>query len=239
MLAILKKEFDLFFSTPIGYLVIAVFLLINGLFLWVFNGEFNLLNAGFADLNSFFFLTPWFFIFLIPAVSMRSFSDEIRLGTIEILKTSPVSAWNILLGKYFGSLLLICLALIPTGSYVYTVFQLAANPEGIDFGSIIGSYLGLLFLAGGFTAIGLFSSVLSNNQIVAFIIGVLLSFVMYFGFDALGDMNLFSTYQIENLGMRAHYQSMGRGVLDSRDILYFLSIAFFFLYLTKIKFDQK
>ncbi len=239
MLAILKKEIDVFFSTPIGYLVIAVFLLVNGLFLWVFNGDYNILNAGFADLNNFFYLSPWFFVFIIPAMTMRSFSDEIRLGTIEILKTSPVSSWQIILGKYFGSLLLILIALIPTVSYVYTVIQLAGTPADIDFASIVGSYVGLMFLASGFTAIGLLASVLSSNQIVSFIIGVALSFTMYYGFQALGDMDVLPGLSLENWGMSARYRSMGRGVIDTRDVLYFLSVAFVFLYLTKLKFDQK
>ena len=239
MIAILKKEIDVFFSTPIGYLVIAVFLLVNGLFLWVFNGDFNILNAGFADLNNLFFLAPRFFVFIIPAMTMRSFSDEIRLGTIEILKTSPVSSWEIILGKYLGSLLLILIALIPTVSYVYTVIQLAATPADIDFASIIGSYVGLMFLASGFTAIGLLASVLSSNQIVSFIIGVALSFAMYYGFQALGDLDVFPGLSIENWGMSARYRSMGRGVIDTRDVLYFLSVAFVFLYLTKLKFEQK
>ncbi len=176
MLAILKKELNLFFATPIGYLVIAIFLLINGLFLWVFKGDFNILNAGFADLNSFFFITPWFFIFMIPAITMRTFSDEIRLGTIEIIKTKPISSWDIVLGKYFGSLLLILIALLPTLTYVYTITQLSAIPQSIDFGTILGSYFGLLFLASAITAIGMFSSTLSDNQIVAFIFGLILSF---------------------------------------------------------------
>ncbi len=239
MLAILKKEIDVFFSTPIGYLVIAVFLLVNGLFLWVFNGDYNILNAGFADLNNFFYLSPWFFVFIIPAMTMRSFSDEIRLGTIEILKTSPVSSWQIILGKYLGSLLLILIALIPTVSYVFTVIQLAGTPADIDFASIVGSYVGLMFLASGFTAIGLLASVLSSNQIVSFIIGVALSFTMYYGFQALGDMDVLPGLSLENWGMSARYRSMGRGVIDTRDVLYFLSVAFVFLYLTKLKFDQK
>ena len=144
MLAILKKELNSFFASPIGYLVIAVFLLINGLFLWVFKGEFNILNAGFADLNAFFFIAPWFFLFLIPAITMRSFSDEFRLGTIEILKTKPLTDWQIVLGKYFGALMLIILALIPTLIYVFSIVKLG-NPVGnLDIGSTIGSYIGLI-----------------------------------------------------------------------------------------------
>ncbi len=239
MIAILKKEIDVFFSTPIGYLVIAVFLLVNGLFLWVFNGDYNILNAGFADLTNFFYLAPWFFVFIIPAMTMRSFSDEIRLGTIEILKTSPVSTWEIVLGKYLGSLLLILFALLPTVSYVYTLTNLAANPSDLDFAGIVGSYVGLMFLASGFTAIGLLSSVLSSNQIVSFIVGVALSFTMYYGFQAIGDLNAFSGLSIENWGMSARYRGMGRGVIDTRDVLYFISVAFVFLYFTKLKFEQK
>ncbi len=238
MIAILKKEFNLFFASPIGYLVIAVFLVVNGLFLWVFKGEFNILNAGFADLNSFFNSTPWFFIFLIPAITMRSFTDEIRQGTIEILKTKPITNWHIILGKYLGAFLLIVLALIPTLTYVYTIIQLG-NPVGnLDLGSTLGSYFGLLFLASAFTSIGLFASTLSNNQIVAFIIGVALCFILFYGFDAFAELNIVENFNIENIGMNAHFKSISRGVIDTKDIVYFLSINFLFLFLTKEKFEK-
>ena len=239
MLAILKKELNLFFATPIGYLVIAIFLLINGLFLWVFKGDFNILNAGFADLNSFFFIAPWFFIFLIPAITMRTFSDEIRLGTIEILKTKPISSWDIIFGKYLGSLLLILIVLIPTISYVYTISQLAGSPENVDYGSILGSYIGLLFLASSITAIGMFTSTLSNNQIVAFIVGLAFSFFMFYGFEAIDQLMNSDTYHIKYMGLYAHFVNIGRGVIDTKDLVYFLSVTFFFLYLTKINFDHK
>ncbi|MEN8187212.1 MAG: gliding motility-associated ABC transporter permease subunit GldF [Bacteroidota bacterium] len=239
MLAILKKELNSFFASPTGYLVIAVFLVINGLFLWVFKGDFNILNAGFADLNSFFFLAPWFFIFLIPAITMKSFSDEIQSGTIEILKTKPLTDWQIILGKYFGVLLLIILALIPTLTYVYTVIKLG-NPVGnIDIGSTLGSYFGLLFLAGAFSAIGLFTSTLSNNQIISFILGVIISFFMFYGFNALADLNLSDSFNINSIGIQEHYNSISRGVVDTRNILYFVSVIFFFLFLTKISLDKK
>lgn len=239
MLAILKKELNLFFATPIGYLVIAIFLLINGLFLWVFKGDFNILDANFADLNSFFFIAPWFFIFMIPAITMRTFSDEIRLGTIEIIKTKPISTWDIIMGKYLGSLLLISIALIPTLTYVYTIVQLAATPESIDYGSIIGSYFGLLFLASAITAIGMFTSTLSNNQIVAFIMGLALSFFMFYGFEAIDELINSESYAIKNLGLYSHFINIGRGVIDTKDLLYFLSVTFFFLFLTKSNFDHK
>lgn len=239
MLAILKKELNLFFATPIGYLVIAIFLLINGLFLWVFKGDFNILDANFADLNSFFFIAPWFFIFMIPAITMRTFSDEIRLGTIEIIKTKPISTWDIIIGKYLGSLLLISIALIPTLTYVYTIAQLAATPESIDYGSIIGSYFGLLFLASAITAIGMFTSTLSNNQIVAFIMGLALSFFMFYAFEAIDELMNSESYDIKNLGLYAHFINIGRGVIDTRDLLYFISVTFFFLFITKTNFDHK
>ncbi len=238
MLAILKKELNLFFASPIGYLVIAIFLIINGLFLWIFKGDFNILNAGFADLNSFFFLSPWVFIFLIPAITMKSFSDEIRLGTIEILKTKPLTDWQIILGKYFGVLLLVILALIPTLTYVYTVMKLG-NPVGnLDIGNTLGSYLGLLFLAGAFSAIGLFTSTLSNNQIIAFILGVIISFFMFYGFEALADLNFIDNFNLRILGMQEHYNSISRGIIDTRDIIYFVSIIFFFLFLTKLSLEK-
>lgn len=239
MLAILKKELNLFFATPIGYLVIAIFLLINGLFLWVFKGDFNILDANFADLNSFFFIAPWFFIFMIPAITMRTFSDEIRLGTIEIIKTKPITSWDIIIGKYLGSLLLISIALIPTMTYIYTIAQLAGTPENIDYGSIIGSYFGLLFLASAITAIGMFTSTLSNNQIVAFIMGLALSFFMFYGFEAIDELISSDTYDIKTLGLYAHFINIGRGVIDTKDLLYFLSVTFFFLYITKTNFDHK
>ena len=172
MYAVLKKEINSFFASPIGYLVIAVFLLLNGLFLWLFKGEFNILDYGFADLSSFFMLAPWILIFLIPAVTMRSFSDEKKQGTLELLLTKPISLINIVLGKYFGALILIVISLLPTLLYVYSVYELG-NPVGnLDIGSTMGSYFGLLFLVAAYTAIGVFSSTLSDNQIVAFITSV-------------------------------------------------------------------
>lgn len=239
MLAILKKEFNAFFSSPIGYLVIAVFLVINGLFLWVFDGDFNILNAGFADLSSFFFLAPWIFIFLIPAVTMRSFSDEYNSGTIEILKTKPISDWQIVLGKYFASYLLIICALIPTLIYVYSVSNLASPIRNIDIGSLLGSYFGLLFLVGTYTAIGVFSSTLSSNQIVAFIIAVSISFFLFFGFDSMASLFGNDAYSIQNLGMNQHFKSMSRGVIDTRDLIYFISITVFFLVITKIRLGRE
>ncbi|CAM1356756.1 MULTISPECIES: gliding motility-associated ABC transporter permease subunit GldF [Tenacibaculum] len=233
MLPLLKKEFNSFFASPIAYLVIGVFLLVNGLFLWVFKDNFNILNAGFADLNSFFYLAPWLFLFLIPAITMKSFADEFNSGTIEILKTKPLTDWQIVLGKFFAALLLVIIALLPTLTYAYTVYQLGSPIGNLDVGSTIGSYLGLLFLASTYTAVGLFTSTLSNNQIVAFIVSVFITFALFYGFDAVGSSLGNSGYALQQFGINEHFKSISRGVVDTRDLIYFISVTFFFLFITK------
>ena len=237
MFAILRKEINSFFSSPIGYLVIALFLLLNGLFLWVFKGEFNVLDYGFADLSSFFLLSPWILLFLIPAVTMSSFSEEKNQGTLELLLTKPISHFKIVLGKYFGALILIILALIPTLLYVVTIYLLGDPAGNLDLASVLGSYLGLLFLISSYTAIGIFASSVTSNQIVAFIVGVFICFLFYFGFDGIADY--FSSSSLDKLGMNSHYKSMGLGVLDTRDLLYFLSISILFVLLTLGRINTK
>ena len=240
MFSILKKEINSFFASPIGYLVIAVFLLLNSLFLFLFKGDFNILDNGFADLSSFFTLSPWIFIFLIPAITMRSFSDEKKQGTLELLLTKPISHLQIVLGKYFGAFVLVVIAILPTFLYVYAISKLG-NPEGnLDMGSVLGSYFGLLFLAASYVSIGIFASTLSDNQIVAFIIAVFLCFFFYFGFQGIANYKLFGdTFYLEKLGMDYHFESMERGVLDTRDLLYFLSITAFFIVLTKLNIKKQ
>ena len=235
MLTIIKREINSFFSSTIGYLVIAVFLVINGLFLWVFSGNFNILNSGFADLSPYFELAPWVLLFLIPAVCMRAFSDEMKMGTLELLLTKPISLKQIVLGKYFGAVILIVIALIPTILYVFTISELGNPPGNWDVGSTIGSYIGLLFLVFAYTSIGIFSSTLSQNQIVAFIIAVFLCFALYYGFEGFTS----STFDISNLGMKAHFDSVARGVLDTRDLIYFLSVTVFFIALTILKLKKQ
>lgn len=236
MLAILKKEINSFFASPIGYLVIAIFLVLNGLLLWLFKGDFNVLDYGFSDLSSFFLLAPWILIFLIPAVTMRSFSDEKKQGTLELLLTKPISHFNIVLGKYFGAFILILIALVPTLLYVYSVYQLG-NPVGnLDMGSTLGSYFGLLFLVAAYTAIGVFASTLSDNQIVAFITAVFICLMFYIGFEGIAEF--MSSDLVEQIGMSSHYKSMSRGVIDTRDIIYFLSVTLFFLLVTKLNISK-
>ncbi len=235
MKAILLREIKSFFGSPIGYLVILIFLLMNGLFLWVFDGEYNILKSGFADLTPFFTIAPWILIFLIPAVSMRSFSDERKQGTLELLLTKPLSVWQIVGGKFFGAMLLIVIALLPTLIYVLVVSKLGLPEGNIDMGSTMGSYFGLLFLISAYTAIGIFTSTLSDNQIVAFIIAVFLCFFFYYGFEGISGFLGESANKGASLGMDSHYKSMSRGVLDTRDILYFVSVSVLFLSFTVYK----
>lgn len=239
MKAIFIKEINSFFASPIGYLVVGIFLIINGLFLFVFKGEFNILDNGFADLSAFFVLAPWVFLFLVPAVTMRSFSEERKQGTIEVLLTKPISSFQLVFGKFLGSFTLIFIALLPTLLYVFTIWQLG-NPTGnLDLAATTGSYIGLLFLAATFTAIGVFASTLSQNQIVAFIITVLLCFIMLYGFDGLADLNVLNnTFKIETLGLNYHFNSVSRGVIDTRNLIYFVSVTTVFLVFTKLNLNQ-
>lgn len=238
MLAILRKEINTFFSSPVGYLVIAIFLVINGLFLWVLPGNYNILDSEFADLSPFFELSPWILLFLIPAISMRFFSEEFKMGTIEILQTKPLSSIQIVLGKYFGAVALILLALLPSLLYLYTIGQLGTTINNFDSGVIIGSYIGLLFLIFTYTAIGVFASTLSSNQIIAFLIGVCISFVLYFGFGFIASLSTDLLF-IESFGIQDHFKSISKGILDTRDILYFVCISLFFIIATSYKLERK
>ena len=232
MKSIALREIKSFFGSPIGYLVIAIFLLLNGLFLWVFDGEYNILQSGFADLSPFFTLSPWILIFLIPAVTMRSFSDEKKQGTIELLLTKPLSIWQIVNGKFLGAFLLIVIAIIPTLIYVYVISTLGIPEGNIDLGSILGSYFGLLFLVAAYTSIGIFTSTLSENQIVSFILSVFLCFLFYYGFDGMTTLIKSQSDVIARFGMDYHFKSMARGVIDTRDVIYFVTVSILFLSLT-------
>jgi len=236
MLSVFKKEIGAFFSSLTGYLAIAIFLIVSGLFLWVFP-ESSILDYQYASLESFFTLAPWVLIFLIPAITMKSLSEEFNSGTIEFLLTKPLSDWQIILGKYFACLVLVAFAILPTLVYYYSVYQLGVEVGNIDTGATNGSYIGLLFLSGVFVAIGLFASSISNSQIVAFIFAVFLSFFFYAAFDSLSQLGIFYAkmdYILQNLGVAFHYNSISRGVIDSRDIIYFLSVISIFIMLTYI-----
>lgn len=231
MYSIYRKELSAYFSSLIAYITLGVFLLILGLFVWVFS-ETSILNYNYAGLDQLFTITPLVFTFLIPAVTMRSFAEERQNGTIELLRTKPVTDLQIILAKYFASFTLIILALIPTLIYVYSVYALGSPRGNLDIGGTIGSYIGLLFLVASFVAIGVFSSSITKNQIVAFVLGTFLCFALYWVFYFLSKMPMFVGQLddfIEKMGIAYHFESLSRGVLDTRNVVYFLSIIVFFI----------
>ena len=241
MFTLLKKEVNGFLSSLIGYIVITVFLLINGLFLWVFASDFNILDFGYASLEGLFMIAPFVFLFLIPAITMRSFADENSSGTIEILLTKPLTDLQIIFSKYFAGLILVIFSVLPTLIYFYSVYQLGLPQGNIDMGGMWGSYIGLLFLGASFVAIGLFSSSLTNNVIISFILAVFISMFFYVGFDFIHSLEMFGQADlfIKSLGINTHYISMSRGVVDTRDVVYFISLIAFFVLLTKLKLESR
>ena len=240
MWSIYKKEFNSFFSSLVGYVVIGFFLLIMGLMLWVFP-DFSILEYPYASLEPLFNLAPTILTFLIPAITMRAFAEEKSSGTIEFLLTKPISRWKLVWGKFLSNYTLVLFTLVPTLLYFITIMALAASEDMIDKGTIISSYIGLFLLAALFTALGLFASSLGANQIVGFILGVFLCFLVYWGFDFISSLSIFvgnADYAIQQLGIDSHYQSIKRGVLDSRDLLYFISATIFFIYLSKLMIEE-
>ncbi|MBL0317511.1 MAG: gliding motility-associated ABC transporter permease subunit GldF [Flavobacteriales bacterium] len=235
MSALLIKEIRTFLSSLIGYVVIAVFLLLTGLFMWIFPGDMNILDSGFADIGTFFFISPWVLMFLIPAITMRSFAEEKRSGTIELLLTKPVTDLQIILAKYFAGFVLVIIALIPTLLYYISVYFLGSPVGNIDSGGTWGSYIGLMLLASAYISIGLFASSITNNQIVSFLVAAMLSFFIYTGFQSLASFDLFGSYDnfVMKLGMQEHYSSLSLGLIDSRDVVYFISLNIIFILLTK------
>ena len=239
MISIFRKELRSFFSNATGYIVIGIFLLLTGLFLWVIPGQYNIIDAGYANVDGLFYLAPWLFLFLCPAVTMRLFAEEKQTGTWELLVTKPLSKLQLVLGKYFAGWVLVALALLPTLIYYFSVSYLAEPIGNVDSGAFWGSFIGLFFLAGVYVAIGTFSSSLSNNQIISFVVALVLSFFFYYGFDLLASF--FTSGQaiqyIESIGINSHYKSMSRGVIDSRDVIYFVGVSVVFILATvrKIK----
>jgi len=237
MFTIFKKELRTFFSNATGYIVIGIFLTLTGLFLWVIPGEYNIPDAGYANVDGLFYLAPWLFLFLCPAVTMRLFAEEVQTGTWELLVTKPVSKMQIVMGKYMAGLVLVSLAILPVLIYYFSVSSLAEPAGNVDSGAFWGSFIGLFFLAGVYVAIGTFSSSLSGNQIISFVAAVVLSFFAYYGFEVL--TGFFTSGQsiqlLDSLGIHAHYKSMSRGVIDSRDLLYFIIVSSIFLYATSWK----
>lgn len=232
MWSVCKKELRQFFSSLTGYIAIIVFLLVNGLMLFVFDD--NIMDFGYATLDRFFQLAPWILLLLIPAITMRSFADEFKTGTYEILQTRPLTRSQIISGKYMGCLLVVVIALIPTIVYIFSIQRLSSG-EGIDMGATIGSYIGLFFLAAVFTAISICCSSFTNNAVVAFITSIMGCALLYYGFSAISRLPALANgpdYYTEMLGIDFHYRSISRGLIDTRDIIYFFSMIFLFFAIT-------
>jgi len=237
MLAIFKKEINGFFSSLTGYIVIIVFLLVNSLFMWIFPGEWNIFDNGYAGIDTLFFLSPWVFLFLVPSVTMKMFAEEARSGTIELIYSRPITERGIIWGKYLASVSLVLLAILPCLIYYISVYLLGESPGNLDKGGTLGAFIGLFFLASVYASVGIFASSLTDNQVIAFIIAVLICFVLFMGFDSLaylpGLKNL-DEYVIR-LGISEHYKSISRGVLDIRDVVYFLAVVTFFNEATRFR----
>ncbi len=236
MFPLYKKELSSFFTSAIGYLTIAVFLVLIGLMLWVFRSDFNILDFGYASMDGLFLVAPFLYLFLIPAITMRMLAEEKKNGTMELLLTKPLSEMTIIWSKFLAGTTLVLISLLPTLVVYFSVYALGDPVGNVDTGSVFGSYIGLLFLGAAFVAIGIFCSALTNNQIVAFILAALISAFCYLGFESiyrmgfLGDADLF----VKSLGMRHHYESISRGVIDTRDLLYYLSVIVIFLMATRL-----
>jgi len=241
MIALLYKEINSFFGSLIGYVVIIVFLLFNGLFLWVFPMEFNILDNGYAYLDNMFMLSPFIFLFLIPAVTMRTFADEKKRETIELLVTKPLTDLQIVLAKYFACLIIVIVSLIPTLIYYATIYYLGDPVGNIDTGGTIGSYIGLIFLGASFISIGIFASSITDNQIISFLLSILICGFAYLGFEFIYSLDLFGPIDlfIKTLGISSHYTSISRGVVDLRDVAYFLSFISIFILLSKISLESR
>ena len=241
MYAIFIKELNSFFSSLTGLVAAIVFLVINGLFVWVFPGELNVLDGGYATLDTLFLMAPWVFLFLVPAVAMRAFAEEKRTGTIELLLTRPITDTQLVLGKYFAVVVLVIIILLPSLIFFLSVYLLGSPVGNIDTGGTWGSYIGLFFLAAGYAAISVFASSLTQNQIVSFIVGVILSFFMYIGLESVASVFLLKDVEhiLVSLGINEHYQSLSRGVIDSRDIVYFLGLSAFFILLTRFVLQRR
>lgn len=241
MFTLYKKEINSFLNSILGYIVIIVFLIVNGLFLWVFPMETNILDFGYANMDGLFLLAPFVFLFLIPAVTMRFFADEKKSGTIELLMTKPLTDLQVIFAKYLAGLTLVLISLIPTLIYFISVYQLGFPTGNMDVGGTWGSFIGLFFLGASFVAIGLFASSLTDNQIISFILAALISGFIYIGFefiynlDLLGNIDLF----IKSLGISSHYSYISKGVIDTRDLLYFLSLISLFIIFTKISLESR
>lgn len=241
MYSLFVKEIRSFLSSLIGYIVIVVFLLAISLFMWIIRGGSNVLDNGYSNIDTLFAIAPWVFLFLIPAITMRSFADEKKSGTIELLLTRPLTDLQIIIAKYAAGFILVLFSLLPTLVYYYSVYRLGSPIGNIDSGGTWGSYFGLLLLGSSFVSIGIFASSLTDNQIISFILALALCFFCYIGFEQISSLSLFGKADtfIQALGINEHYNSLSRGVVDTRDITYFLSLNALFILLTKTVLESR
>jgi len=237
MFAIFRKEINGFFSSLTGYIVIIVFLLINSLFMWIFPGEWNIFDNGYAGLDTLFFISPWVFLFLVPAITMRMIAEENRLGTMELIYSRPISERGIIWGKYLASVALVLLALLPCLIYYISVYLLGETPGNLDKGGTWGAFIGLFFLASVYASAGIFASSLADNQVIAFIIAVLFCFVLFMGFDSFAYLPGLKNLDefVIRLGINEHYKSISRGVLDIKDAAYFMVVVILFIEATRLR----
>jgi ABC-2 type transport system permease protein len=236
MFAIFRKEISGFFSSLTGYIVIIFFLLVNSLFMWVLPGEWNIFDSGYAGLDTLFFLSPWVFLFLVPAVTMRMIAEERRLGTIELIYSRPITERGIIWGKYLASVALVLLALLPCLTFYVSVYLLGESPGNLDKGGTWGAFIGLFFLASVYASVGIFSSSLTDNQVIAFIIAVMICFVLFIGFDSFAYLSVLKNLDefVIRLGINEHYKCISRGVLDIKDAVYFVAVAAIFNEATRL-----
>jgi ABC-2 type transport system permease protein len=236
MFAIFRKEINGFFSSLTGYIVIILFLLFNSLFMWVFPGEWNIFDNGYAGLDTLFYLSPWIFLFLVPAVTMRMIAEEKHSGTIELIYSRPVTGRGIIYGKYLASVVLVLMALIPCLTYFISVYLLGEIPGNLDIGGTWGAFIGLFFLASVYASAGIFASSLTDNQVISFLIAVLICFMLFMGFDSIAFLPGLKEVDefVIRLGINEHYKSMSRGVIDLRDVAYFAGVAAIFNEATRL-----
>jgi ABC-2 type transport system permease protein len=241
MVTLFLKEIKEFFSSITGYMVVIVYLLVNSMFMWIFRGSFNVFDIGIANIDTLFVISPWVFLFLVPAITMNLFAGELKSGTMELLLTRPLSEFQIVISKYLAAVVLVLIALIPTMFYLFSINSLADPVGNVDFGAIFGSYIGLFFLAAVYSAIGVFASSLSKNVIIAFLLSVVLCYIFFLGFDNIAFLGFSGKVSdiVIALGINDHYRSLSRGVVDSRDIVYFLSVISIFIFLTKLRLESR
>lgn len=233
MWALVKRELLSFFTTPLGYIILGVFFIVNGLLLWIFDNGFNIIDSGFADLNLYFELMPWLFLFLIPAIGMKSFSEEIKSGTISLLFSKPISLWELILGKFLGVFSLVSSSLLTSFIYLYAILNLKLETDVFDWGAFWGSFIGLIALISVFISITIVSSCFFKNQVLSFLIAVLISFFHYYGWSEIALYFTNNSLYLFNdaIGIRSHYNQMSKGIIDSKDLIYFAGQLFLFLFI--------